>query len=213
MTGIWRSSCATPSGGLLFGHLAESTPLTGYKPKTCIDVNSEHTPLNYTSRRNSFNIENNDLTTTTAASDNSDGFHQQAAASGGPQRAPGKCGKPMAWRRHVVQHQENWCEVMSHFQVLKGLCREEKEIKIWKVCKVCPKGKIFMSTLSRKLNWLFKENAKLRKRLSEAEAQIGQKEIENKDENSHLKDWNCVRRINGQIRLKEKRLIFVEGWK
>ena len=74
-----------------------------------------------------------------------------------------------------------------------------------------------MSTLSRKLNGLFKENAKLRKRLSEAEAQIGQKEIENKDvkpiENSHLRDWNCVRRISGQIRLKEKRLIFVEGWK
>ena len=80
-----------------------------------------------------------------------------------------------------------------------------------------------MSTLSRKLNGLFKENAKLRQRLSEAEAQIGQKEIENKDvltlpsmkpiENSHLKDWNCVRRINGQIRLKEKRLVYVEGWK
>ena len=85
------------------------------------------------------------------------------------------------------------------------------------------KGKIFMSTLSRKLNGLFKENAKLRKRLSEAEAQIGQKETGNKDvltlpsmkpiENSHLKHWNCVRRINGQIRLKEKRLVYVEGWK
>ena len=94
MTGIWRSSCATPSGGLLFGHPAESSPPTGYKPKTCIDVNSEHTPLNYTSRRNSFNIENNDLTTTTAASDNSDGFHQQAAASGSPQRAPASVVNP-----------------------------------------------------------------------------------------------------------------------
>ena len=29
MTGIRRPSCATPPGGLLFGHLAESTPLTG----------------------------------------------------------------------------------------------------------------------------------------------------------------------------------------
>ena len=86
------------------------------------------------------------------------------------------------------------------------------------------KGKIFMSTLSRKLNGLFKENAKLRKRLSEAEAQIWQKEIGNKDvlillsmqpiENSNLKDWSCIRRINGQvkIRLKEKRFIYVENW-
>ena len=31
---------------------------------------------------------------------------------------------------------------MSQFQVLKGLCREEKEIEIWKVCKLCPKGEI-----------------------------------------------------------------------
>ena len=45
------------------------------------------TPINYSSRRNSFNTEYNDLTTTVAASENSDGFHQQAAASGSLQQA------------------------------------------------------------------------------------------------------------------------------
>ena len=54
MTGIRRFSCDTPRGGLQFGHLVESTPFTGYEPKTCIDVSSEHTPINYSSRRTSF---------------------------------------------------------------------------------------------------------------------------------------------------------------
>ena len=42
MNGIRRPSCATRPGRLLFVHLAESTPLTGYEPKSCIDVSSEH---------------------------------------------------------------------------------------------------------------------------------------------------------------------------
>ena len=57
---------------MLFGHLVESTPLTGYEPKTCIDVSSEHTPINCPSRRNSFNTDYNDLTTTVAASETTD---------------------------------------------------------------------------------------------------------------------------------------------
>ena len=69
MTGIRRPPCATPPEGLLFGHLAESTPLPGYEPKTCVDVSSEHAP-------------------------NSDGFHQQAEASGGPQQVPASVVNP-----------------------------------------------------------------------------------------------------------------------
>ena len=30
-------------------------------------------------------------------------------------------------------------------------------------------------------------------------------------ENSNLKDWSCIRRINGQIRLKEKNDLIVEN--
>ena len=70
-----------------FGRLAESSLHTGYKPKSCIDVSSVHTPINHPSRRNRFNIEN-DLTTMFAASENFDGFPQQAAASGSPQQVP-----------------------------------------------------------------------------------------------------------------------------
>ena len=69
------------------GYLADSIPLTGLKPKTCIDVRSEHTAINYTYRKNNFNIEDN-VTATVAASETSDGFQKQAAAGGSSQFVP-----------------------------------------------------------------------------------------------------------------------------
>ena len=48
----------------------------------------------------------------------------------------------MAWRRHVVQHYETRARWRGRLQVLKGLCRVEKEIDIWKVCKLCLEGEI-----------------------------------------------------------------------
>ena len=42
------------------------------EPNTCIDASSEHTPVNYPSRRNSLNADYNDLTTTVAASETPD---------------------------------------------------------------------------------------------------------------------------------------------
>ena len=85
----------------------------GFEPKTCIDVSNEHTPINYPTRRNSFNTDYNDLTTTVPASETPDikevgqstsplmrqerelssnpfcvsGFQQQATASGSQQQA------------------------------------------------------------------------------------------------------------------------------
>ena len=38
--------CAAPRGGMLFGRLVDLSSLTGYEPKTCIEVSSEHTPIN-----------------------------------------------------------------------------------------------------------------------------------------------------------------------
>ena len=67
---------------------------------------------------------------------------------------------------------------MRQLQVMKGLCREEKEIEIRNVCKLCLKCEIPTTTWNRKLNWLFNENAQLRKddlRLK----QTWTKEIEN----------------------------------
>ena len=79
-----------------------------------------------------------------------------------------------------------------------------------------------MPTLNRKLNWLFKENAQLRKdylRLrSKWTKQTGNEErpmlLSVKPiENSDLRDWSFIRQINGKIRLKEKRLFYVENCK
>ena len=54
---------------------------TGYEPKFCVDVSSEHAPLRLPLRSNSFKRED-DLTNTIAASEDVDRFLQPAAASG-----------------------------------------------------------------------------------------------------------------------------------
>ena len=46
LTGIKLNPCATPLWGGPSGHLAGPIPNTGYEPKFCIDVSSEHTPIN-----------------------------------------------------------------------------------------------------------------------------------------------------------------------
>ena len=70
MTGIRRPSCATPPGGIAVwpsGRIHSSHRL---EPQTCIDVvSSEHTTINCSSRSNSFNTDEDDLTTTVAASE------------------------------------------------------------------------------------------------------------------------------------------------
>ena len=94
-THCWRLPCAIPPEGMLFGLLAESSPFTGYEPKTCIDVSSKQTAINHTSRRNSFNVENNDLSSTVAASENTDGF---SSPSGGQWKPAGQC--QQVWQTH-----------------------------------------------------------------------------------------------------------------
>ena len=94
MTGIRRPPGATPPGGLLCGRLAESTPLTGYEPKTCIDLSIEHTPINYPTGETA----STSRTTTKAPQSQPPRaptvFHQQAAASGGPQQVPASVVNP-----------------------------------------------------------------------------------------------------------------------
>ena len=70
--------------GELSDRLADSTPLTCYEAKFCVEVNREHTPINVTTTKDSFNHEN-DLTTTVAASEDSDHHAQRLAASGSQQ--------------------------------------------------------------------------------------------------------------------------------
>ena len=101
------------------GYLADSSH-TGYKPNICIDVSSEHTLINYSSRKNRFNFEN-DLTTTVAASENSDGFPQRSAASGSQQPAPANVVTPWLssdmWSRtrKLVRSIESIASVEEYF--------------------------------------------------------------------------------------------------
>ena len=56
-TKISLKPCATPLGDGLSGRLAGPIPNTGYEPKFCIDVDSEHTPISIPSRNMSFQQE------------------------------------------------------------------------------------------------------------------------------------------------------------
>ena len=77
-------------------------------------------------------------------------------------------------------------------EVLKGLGREENEIEICKACKLCLKGKIDMSTSSRKAEMAVR----------------GETNQELESQRLQLQQAN-----SGLIRLKERRLIHAENWK
>ena len=64
-------STATLQGGLCFGRLAEQYPLTGYEPKSLIEVSSEHTPFILPWRRGRGSLDTNvhDLATTLRVSE------------------------------------------------------------------------------------------------------------------------------------------------
>ena len=57
LTGIRLNPCATPLWGGPSGHLADPIPNAVYEPKFCIDVSSEHTPINLPTRNMSFQQE------------------------------------------------------------------------------------------------------------------------------------------------------------
>ena len=54
LTGVRVKPCATPLWGGQSGHLAGPIPNTGYEPKFCIAVDSEHTAVNLPTRNMSF---------------------------------------------------------------------------------------------------------------------------------------------------------------
>ena len=57
LTGIRLIPCAIPFCRGPTGHLADPTPNRGYEAKFCIDVSSEHTPINLSTRKSSFQLE------------------------------------------------------------------------------------------------------------------------------------------------------------
>ena len=66
------NSCATPQRCLLFDRLTEQSPLTCYESKSLNEISSVHTPMNHTSRKNSFDTDFSDLATTVAATEKND---------------------------------------------------------------------------------------------------------------------------------------------
>ena len=60
--------------------MADTIHDTGYEPKICVDVSSEHSPIHFPFRDNIFNQEDN-LTNTIAASEDFDHVPQQTADS------------------------------------------------------------------------------------------------------------------------------------
>ena len=108
--------CATPQVGLLFGRLAEQSPLTGYEPKSLIEVSSEHTSNNFPSRKNSFNLEiDATIATTVAASEITDAiegrqltsplFSQEREVSANPF---GLCGSQQQTAANCSKHLQVW---------------------------------------------------------------------------------------------------------
>ena len=79
LTGIRLNPCATPLWGGPSGRLADPTRNTGYEPKFCNDVSSDHTPINLPTRNMSFQQEYD--VTITASEDLNSPRHSRASSS------------------------------------------------------------------------------------------------------------------------------------
>ena len=128
------------------------------------------------------------------------GFQHQATASGSRQQASSRVIILMAKRR-FVERQETGAREMSHFQVLKDFCREERETEISKSAQTLRERRTLHAYLDKRTG-LVKSVAQ--KRLSEAEAdmseQLGNKEMlillsMKSVETSNLRGWSFIKRM------------------
>ena len=214
LTGIRRNSCTTPPGGMLFGHLAESSLHTGYEPKTCIDLSIEHTSINYPSMRNSFNIEN-ELTTTVASSENSDGFHQQAAVSGIPQPVPPSVVNPWLSADMWSSTRKPVRGNASIASVEGTLSRGKENRDLESLQTLLERCNLHVYLEHEAELGLFKENKQLKEdyqRLKQTwkrnwdQKKFGYCPLLNQSRAPISKIWNCIRRINGQLKLKREKI-------
>ena len=170
LTGIRRTSCATSLEREQSGHLADPLPHTGNEPKSCIDVRSEDTPINYSWRRDSFNIEN-DLTTTVAASQNSDCFQQQATASGSSQHVPASEVNPWLgedkWARTRKPVRGNVSSVSAEETLSKGT--RDRDLGSGQTLS---ERQILLVYLEQKAEMAVRGECAAQRRLSEAEADM-----------------------------------------
>ena len=90
------------------------------------------------------------------------GFQQQAAASRSQQQASSSVVSPWL-TADLWSSTRKWVRGNESISSVEGtLSRGKRETDIWRVCKLSPEGEISMSTLNKKLKWLFKENAGMR---------------------------------------------------
>ena len=61
------TTCADPRSGSWLGQVAEQSLTTGNDPKDLIEISSEHTPINFPSRKNSFSTDIDDVATVVAS--------------------------------------------------------------------------------------------------------------------------------------------------
>ena len=146
LTGVRRNPCATPPGGMLFGHPAESSPHTCYEPKTCIDASSEQSPPRgetASTSRMTLPPQSQPLRTPTVF------ISKRQPAEARSPSVPASVVNPWLgadmWSstRKLVRGTTSSASV-------DGLCREEKEIEIWKVYKLCLKRRILHVYLEQK---------------------------------------------------------------
>ena len=158
LTGIRTHVSATSMEGHS-GYLADSIPHTGYEPKTCIDVTSEHTHSFEENAASTLRISSLPV----AASETSDGFQKQAAANGSSQFVPTDEVNPwLSADLRLARSRKLLRSDVSNITNVGETFQDGKEIEILKVCELCLKGKICMSTSSRKLTWLLDKSAQLR---------------------------------------------------
>ena len=144
--GTGMNTFANPRSGLLFGRMAEHSHLTGYEPKSLIEVSSEFSPINFPrektastqtstiSRPRLLHLKITDtkeaeqltsllFTQEREVSANSFGVagSQQAPASGSKQQ-PASSNVVNPWQDIDLMSLGTSSEVLSHFHVLRGHC-------------------------------------------------------------------------------------------
>ena len=218
LTGIRRTPCATPPAGMQLGHLAESCPHTG------LGAHVLHRRQQW-AHADQLHLEEKQLQHREWPYHHSRSLRELrrfSSESGSRHARTSKCGTPMAHRRLVVQHwatSARWrvkCKCWRDFVESKKRSRFGKCAKpVWEAKFTCLPGAESWIGCSRRMRRSVDDYLRLKQTWA---SEVGNKAFlvllfMRPIENSNLKDWNCTRRTNGQIRLQEKRSICAENWK
>ena len=170
-------STATLQGGLCLGRLAEQSPLTGYEPKSLIEVISEHTPINLPSKQGSFDTNLDDLATTVDASEVYDTtdvgrltsplFSVEREVSANPfsvscSQTDSSVERPMRDTDLFSSIGRLVRDVEPFSSFGRPLSKGERNRDFWSVQDFQMDKEILMTSLKSTLIMLFKENSQLR---------------------------------------------------